>query len=121
NLAPMCTAVKSLVLVSLITESLVGCKNACDKDPQCGVGMCCAISIWIQSLRMCTPLGNVGDSCHPLARKVGRSERRLTQRSSGDIMRVPFWGKRMHHTCPCLPGLACARTPYYQFRCLPKK
>ncbi|XP_028907905.1 prokineticin-2 [Ornithorhynchus anatinus] len=77
--------------------------GACDKDPQCGVGMCCAISIWIQSLRMCTPLGNVGDSCHPLARKV------------------PFWGKRMHHTCPCLPGLACARTPYYQFRCLPKK
>ncbi|XP_038596289.1 prokineticin-2 [Tachyglossus aculeatus] len=77
--------------------------GACDKDPQCEVGMCCAISIWIRSLRMCTPMGNMGDSCHPLARKV------------------PFWGKRMHRTCPCLPGLVCARTPFNRFRCLPKK
>ncbi|XP_074052185.1 prokineticin-2 [Macrotis lagotis] len=77
--------------------------GACDKDPQCGGGMCCAVSIWIRSLRMCTPMGNVGDSCHPLTRKV------------------PFFGKRMHHTCPCLPGLTCVRTTFNRFRCLPRK
>ncbi|XP_036595646.1 prokineticin-2 [Trichosurus vulpecula] len=77
--------------------------GACDKDSQCGGGMCCAVSIWIRSLRMCTPMGNVGDSCHPLTRKV------------------PFFGKRMHHTCPCLSGLACVRTTFNRFRCLPRK
>lgn len=44
--------------------------QACDKDPQCGGGMCCAVSIWVKSIRICTPLGKVGDSCHPLTRKV---------------------------------------------------
>lgn len=44
--------------------------QACDKDSQCGGGMCCAVSIWIKSIRICTPMGQVGDSCHPLTRKV---------------------------------------------------
>ncbi|XP_036122656.1 prokineticin-2 isoform X1 [Molossus molossus] len=44
--------------------------GACDKDPQCGGGMCCAVSIWVKSIRICTPMGNVGDSCHPMTRKV---------------------------------------------------
>ncbi|ERE66490.1 Prokineticin domain containing protein [Cricetulus griseus] len=43
--------------------------GACDKDSQCGGGMCCAVSIWVKSIRICTPMGQVGDSCHPLTRK----------------------------------------------------
>ncbi|KAM7011538.1 prokineticin-2 [Passerculus sandwichensis] len=75
--------------------------GACDRDQQCGAGMCCAVSLWIRSLRMCTPMGSLGDDCHPLSH------------------RVPFPGRRMHHTCPCLPGLACLRTAPSRFRCLP--
>ncbi|VFV30456.1 prokineticin-2 isoform b precursor [Lynx pardinus] len=77
--------------------------TACDKDPQCGGGMCCAVSIWVKSIRICTPMGKVGDSCHPLTRKV------------------PFFGRRMHHTCPCMPGLACLRTSFNRFICLARK
>ncbi|XP_029099511.1 prokineticin-2 isoform X1 [Monodon monoceros] len=77
--------------------------SACDKDPQCGGGMCCAVSIWVKSIRICTPMGKVGDSCHPLTRKV------------------PFFGRRMHHTCPCLPGLACSRTSFNRYTCLARK
>uniref|UniRef100_A0A803JSE1 Prokineticin domain-containing protein n=1 Tax=Xenopus tropicalis TaxID=8364 RepID=A0A803JSE1_XENTR len=75
--------------------------GACEKDQQCGGGMCCAVSIWIRSLRMCTPLGNEGDDCHPLSHKI------------------PFFGKRMHHTCPCLPNLACAKLDDNVYKCLP--
>ncbi|CAI9577073.1 unnamed protein product [Staurois parvus] len=32
--------------------------------------MCCAVSLWIRGLRMCTPLGNEGEDCHPLSHKV---------------------------------------------------
>ncbi|XP_024602789.1 prokineticin-2 isoform X2 [Neophocaena asiaeorientalis asiaeorientalis] len=78
-------------------------QKACDKDPQCGGGMCCAVSIWVKSIRICTPMGKVGDSCHPLTRKV------------------PFFGRRMHHTCPCLPGLACSRTSFNRYTCLARK
>ncbi|XP_009644296.2 prokineticin-2 [Egretta garzetta] len=75
--------------------------QACDRDQQCGGGMCCAVSLWIRSLRMCTPMGNLGEECHPLSH------------------RVPFSGRRMHHTCPCLPSLACIRTSPSKFKCLP--
>ncbi|KAM6169842.1 prokineticin-2 isoform 2-T2 [Rhynchocyon petersi] len=37
------------------------------------------------------------------------------------ITGVPFLGRRMHHTCPCLPGLACLRTSFSRFLCLPRK
>ncbi|XP_057641874.1 prokineticin-2 isoform X3 [Chionomys nivalis] len=37
------------------------------------------------------------------------------------ITGVPFWGRRMHHTCPCLPGLACLRTSFNRFICLARK
>ncbi|KAF7249985.1 AVIToxin-VAR1 [Varanus komodoensis] len=49
-------------------EELV--KQACDKDLQCGEGMCCAVSLWIRSIRICTPLGSSGEDCHPLSHKV---------------------------------------------------
>lgn len=44
--------------------------KACDRDLQCGGGMCCAVSLWIQSLRICTPMGIFGEDCHPLSHKV---------------------------------------------------
>uniref|UniRef100_A0A8C9YAK7 Prokineticin 2 n=1 Tax=Sander lucioperca TaxID=283035 RepID=A0A8C9YAK7_SANLU len=64
-------------------------------------GMCCAVSLWIRSLRMCTPTGQKGDNCHPMSHKV------------------PFNGKRLHHTCPCLPNLLCITTEEGRSKCLP--
>lgn len=46
------------------------CVQACEKDSQCGGGMCCAISLWIRSLRMCVPMGQEGEECHPMSHKV---------------------------------------------------
>ncbi|XP_040850761.1 prokineticin-2 isoform X5 [Ochotona curzoniae] len=37
------------------------------------------------------------------------------------ITGVPFFGRRMHHTCPCLPGLACLRTSFNRYICLAQK
>uniref|UniRef100_A0A8C6RQB2 Prokineticin 2 n=1 Tax=Nannospalax galili TaxID=1026970 RepID=A0A8C6RQB2_NANGA len=37
------------------------------------------------------------------------------------ITGVPFSGRRMHHTCPCLPGLDCLRTSFNRFICLARK
>uniref|UniRef100_A0A8D2Q8E4 Prokineticin domain-containing protein n=1 Tax=Varanus komodoensis TaxID=61221 RepID=A0A8D2Q8E4_VARKO len=76
--------------------------QACDKDLQCGEGMCCAVSLWIRSIRICTPLGSSGEDCHPLSHKV------------------PFEGQRKHHTCPCLPNLACVQTSPGKYKCLPE-
>ncbi|XP_038667966.1 toxin MIT1-like isoform X2 [Scyliorhinus canicula] len=73
---------------------------ACDRDLQCGGGTCCAVTLWLRSLRICTPMGNEGDECHPLSYEV------------------PYIGKRMHHTCPCLPNLICVRFGDGQYRCL---
>ncbi|KAL7833281.1 hypothetical protein SRHO_G00302990 [Serrasalmus rhombeus] len=75
--------------------------GACEQDSQCGGGMCCAVSLWIRSLRMCTPMGLEGEECHPMSHKV------------------PFNGKRLHHTCPCLPNLACINTLEGKSKCLP--
>ncbi|XP_060691847.1 prokineticin-2 [Hemiscyllium ocellatum] len=77
-------------------------EEACDRDQQCGGGMCCAVTLWLRSLRICTPMGNEGDECHPLSHKV------------------PYMGKRMHHTCPCLPNLICVRFGDGYYRCLPQ-
>ncbi|KFW85808.1 Prokineticin-1, partial [Manacus vitellinus] len=55
--------------------------GACERDPQCGRGTCCALSLWLRGLR------------------------------------VPFFGKRQHHTCPCLPNLLCSRFLDSRFRC----
>ncbi|XP_068107942.1 prokineticin-2 [Hyperolius riggenbachi] len=75
--------------------------GACERDLQCGGGMCCAVSLWIRSIRMCTPLGNEGDDCHPLSHKT------------------PFLGKRMYHSCPCLPYLTCTKLDDSRYQCLP--
>ncbi|KAM8759095.1 prokineticin-2 isoform 2-T2 [Rhynchonycteris naso] len=37
------------------------------------------------------------------------------------ITGVPFLGRRMHHTCPCMPGLACLRASFNRFICLALK
>uniref|UniRef100_G1PJW1 Prokineticin 2 n=3 Tax=Myotis TaxID=9434 RepID=G1PJW1_MYOLU len=76
---------------------------ACNDDFQCVGNTCCAVSIWIRGLRLCTPMGRAGDSCHPRSRKV------------------PFFGRRMLHTCPCMPGLACSRAAVNRFVCLARK
>ncbi|XP_073176034.1 prokineticin-1 isoform X2 [Lepidochelys kempii] len=77
----------------------VAVRQACERDLQCGAGTCCAISLWLRGLRMCTPLGQEGDECHPFSHKV------------------PFLGKRQHHTCPCLPNFICSRFIDGRFRC----
>ncbi|XP_051644685.1 prokineticin-2 [Manacus candei] len=100
NLPPL-LPLPLLVLVLLVAAGHGAViTGACDRDQQCGSGMCCAVSLWIRSLRMCTPMGNLGEECHPLSH------------------RVPFSGRRMHHTCPCLPGLTCGRTSSSKFKCM---
>lgn len=46
------------------------CVQACEKDSQCGGGLCCAVSLWIRNLRMCIPMGQMGEECHPMSHKV---------------------------------------------------
>ncbi|KAM5279775.1 prokineticin-2 isoform 3-T3 [Ctenodactylus gundi] len=46
---------------------------------------------------------------------------RPSARDAAVITGVPFLGRRMHHTCPCLPGLACLRTSFNRFICLARK
>uniref|UniRef100_A0AAZ3NM95 Prokineticin domain-containing protein n=1 Tax=Oncorhynchus tshawytscha TaxID=74940 RepID=A0AAZ3NM95_ONCTS len=72
---------------------------ACDRDVQCGFGLCCAVSLWLRGLRMCIPRGEEGDECHPFSHKV------------------PYPGKRQHHTCPCLPHLVCTSYTRSTYRC----
>uniref|UniRef100_A0A8C3U5Z2 Prokineticin 2 n=1 Tax=Catharus ustulatus TaxID=91951 RepID=A0A8C3U5Z2_CATUS len=85
--------------------------HACDRDQQCGGGI----------LRMCTPMGNLGDECHPLSHRHSKCHQPQGKRtrSCHKHKNVPFPGRRMHHTCPCLPGLGCLRSPHGRFRCLP--
>ncbi|TSW62362.1 Prokineticin-1 [Bagarius yarrelli] len=64
-----------LILFSVLLASLSGSRcavitGACDRDVQCGVGMCCAVSLWLRGLRMCTPQGFEGDECHPFSHKL---------------------------------------------------
>ncbi|XP_052454797.1 toxin MIT1-like [Carassius gibelio] len=87
-----------LLLVSCSSTAVI--TGACEKDSQCGGGMCCAVSLWIRSLRMCIPMGQEGEDCHPMSHKV------------------PFFGRRLHHTCPCLPNLACITIADGKSKCL---
>uniref|UniRef100_A0A8C9FRQ4 Prokineticin 1 n=1 Tax=Pavo cristatus TaxID=9049 RepID=A0A8C9FRQ4_PAVCR len=94
--------------------------QACERDPQCGSGTCCAVSLWLRGLRMCTPLGQEGDECHPFTSMIPfllflrREQKRRDQRL---ISGVPFLGKRQHHTCPCLPNFSCSRFLDGRYRC----
>ncbi|KAK1796339.1 hypothetical protein P4O66_009403, partial [Electrophorus voltai] len=56
-----------LVLVSPGCCAII--TGSCELDSQCGRGTCCAVSLWIRSLRMCTPMGLEGESCHPMSHK----------------------------------------------------
>lgn len=104
------------------------CVQACEKDSQCGGGMCCAVSLWIRSLRMCTPMGQEGDDCHPMSHAVRAPTfvPRLIKPyssswwnvSSPSQLQVPFFGKRLHHTCPCLPNLSCVSIEDGRSKCL---
>ncbi|MEE6502480.1 hypothetical protein FKM82_004534 [Ascaphus truei] len=90
------------ILLLLSSGDAAVVTGICEKDSECGAEMCCAVSIWIKSLRLCTPMGNKGDDCHPLANTI------------------PFMGKRKHYSCPCLPNLACKKTSYLRHSCLPR-
>uniref|UniRef100_A0A8C3KVB7 Prokineticin 1 n=1 Tax=Calidris pygmaea TaxID=425635 RepID=A0A8C3KVB7_9CHAR len=100
--------------------------SACERDPQCGSGTCCAVSLWLRGLRMCTPLGQEGDECHPFSHKVpgwgllggtGMEGGGQGQGKGHRAPRVPFFGKRQHHTCPCLPNFICSRFLDGRYRC----
>ncbi|KAK5608482.1 Prokineticin-1 [Crenichthys baileyi] len=89
----------SFLLLSLSWSRGAVITGACEKDVQCGFGLCCAVSLWLRGLRMCIPRGVEGDECHPFSHKV------------------PYTGKRLHHTCPCLPHLVCTRFADSKYRC----
>ncbi|KAM7054577.1 LOW QUALITY PROTEIN: prokineticin-1 [Molossus nigricans] len=72
--------------------------KACEWDVQCGTGTCCAISPWLRGARTCNPWGRKKE-CQPGSRKV------------------PFFRKRQHHTCPCLPSLLCSRCLDGRYHC----
>uniref|UniRef100_A0A665UG52 Prokineticin 2 n=1 Tax=Echeneis naucrates TaxID=173247 RepID=A0A665UG52_ECHNA len=93
-------------------------KAACEKDSQCGGGMCCAVSLWIRSLRICTPMGQEGDDCHPMSHKVRFSPMTQRRPKMYHLLSVPFFGKRIHHTCPCLPNLSCISIDEGRYKCL---
>ncbi|KAM9321654.1 prokineticin-1 [Gastrophryne carolinensis] len=88
-----------LLLLITTFSSCAVITGACERDLQCGVGTCCAISLWLRGLRMCTPMGQEGEECHPFSHKV------------------PFLGKRLHHTCPCVPSLMCSKFHNGKYRC----
>nr|KAF6397690.1 prokineticin 1 [Rousettus aegyptiacus] len=52
---------------------------ACERDVQCGTGTCCAVSLWLRGVRMCTPLGRAGQECHPGSHKVRHAPMRRGQ------------------------------------------
>lgn len=58
-----------LLYPSLFTVCLSSLQ-ACERDGQCGFGLCCAVSLWLRGLRMCVPRGVEGDECHPFSHKV---------------------------------------------------
>ncbi|KPP59885.1 hypothetical protein Z043_122157, partial [Scleropages formosus] len=61
------------VLLLLILLDSFNCSTgavitgACERDMQCDLGTCCAVSLWLRGLRMCTPRGMLGDECHPFS------------------------------------------------------
>ncbi|XP_044141607.1 prokineticin-1 [Bufo gargarizans] len=93
----MMQAVFLLLIVTFSKCAVI--TGACERDLQCGVGSCCAISLWLRGLRMCTPMGQEGEECHPFSHKV------------------PFHGKRLHYTCPCIPSLVCSKFLNGKYRC----
>nr|KAF6291402.1 prokineticin 1 [Myotis myotis] len=96
----MRAATRLWVVLLLVTASdCAVITGACERDAQCGPGTCCAVSLWLRGLRMCTPLGREGEACHPGSHKV------------------PFFGRRQHHACPCQPALLCSRRAPGRHRC----
>uniref|UniRef100_A0A7N8YPL9 Prokineticin 1 n=1 Tax=Mastacembelus armatus TaxID=205130 RepID=A0A7N8YPL9_9TELE len=104
----------SFLLVSLSWSRGAVITGACERDVQCGFGLCCAVSLWLRGLRMCVPRGVEGDECHPFSHKVGGLVEILIISSAGRL--VPYPGKRQHHTCPCLPHLVCSRYADSKYR-----
>ncbi|KAI4889560.1 hypothetical protein NFI96_026207 [Prochilodus magdalenae] len=79
---------------------------ACDRDSQCGGGMCCAVSLWIRSLRMCTPMGLEGEECHPMSHKL---EHPHTVPADGAVG-VEVEGHQVFWTCDTKPFISVLTT-----------
>uniref|UniRef100_A0AAV2LYC0 Prokineticin domain-containing protein n=1 Tax=Knipowitschia caucasica TaxID=637954 RepID=A0AAV2LYC0_KNICA len=65
-------------------------------------GLCCCLCSCCPSTGpgLQSSLGGVeGDECHPFSHKM------------------PYHGKRLHHTCPCLPHLVCTRYGDNRYKC----
>ncbi|KAM8783809.1 prokineticin-1 [Rhynchonycteris naso] len=92
------TQITILLLLVTVSDCAV-ITGVCEWDSQCGAGTCCAISLWVRSVRVCTPFGGEGENCHPASRKA------------------PFSGQRRHKTCPCQPNLLCSKGSDGKFRC----
>uniref|UniRef100_A0A672JCG5 Prokineticin domain-containing protein n=1 Tax=Salarias fasciatus TaxID=181472 RepID=A0A672JCG5_SALFA len=106
----------SFLLMSLSLTRGAVITGACERDAQCGFGLCCAVSLWLRGLRMCVPRGVEGDECHPFSHKVNCFQE-TTLSLVFSHSQVPYLGKRQHHTCPCLPHLVCTRYADSKYRC----
>uniref|UniRef100_A0A8D0Q1C4 Prokineticin domain-containing protein n=1 Tax=Sus scrofa TaxID=9823 RepID=A0A8D0Q1C4_PIG len=60
----------SVMLLLVTVSDCAVITGACERDVQCGPGTCCAVSLWLRGLRLCTPLGREGEQCHPGSHKV---------------------------------------------------
>lgn len=80
--------------------------QACERDMQCGVGMCCAVSLWLRGLRMCVPRGDEGEECHPFSHKVGQQTCSLSLSSASSTS--------LAHFTPCSCSLTNACTQIHR-------
>ncbi|XP_041110451.1 prokineticin-1-like isoform X1 [Polyodon spathula] len=74
--------------------------KVCEEDAQCSRGWCCAGSLWIRGLQLCTPFGQHGDECRPYFPKM---------------LCLRKW--HYNPVCPCLPKHTCMRWKEGTYRC----
>lgn len=93
--------------------------------------MCCAVSLWIRSLRMCTPMGQEGDDCHSMSHQVRSStlwgdtevSRQWWRRSYcrvNELIFTVFSTTKTQQKLFCWSGLVCLLDPvacFYCFQC----
>ncbi|XP_048096557.1 prokineticin-1 [Alosa alosa] len=114
--------------------------GACDKDMQCGLGLdmqpvvlvCEGDAVTPTAIR-CDYVGPMSvtsiairslTAVSPYSHKVAIMwDLQVSPLQVGPTSvipyshKVPFAGKRLHHTCPCHPHLACTRYTDTRYRC----
>ncbi|XP_041110452.1 prokineticin-1-like isoform X2 [Polyodon spathula] len=88
------------VLVSVYVARTAVITGVCEEDAQCSRGWCCAGSLWIRGLQLCTPFGQHGDECRPYFPKM---------------LCLRKW--HYNPVCPCLPKHTCMRWKEGTYRC----